>query len=422
MDTLHDIQAWVGGLSLPPLFTVGVLIFIGFYAGQVSKRFHLPSIIGFMVAGVVLGGSIIGLLSEGFQEDLSFVTEIALGFVALTIGLELDLRTIRRLGTGIVYAILAESFGAFLVVLAGLYVLTRDLPLSLIFAAVAPASAPAGTVAVIQEYRARGSLTKALYAVVGFDDGLGIVIFGFAAAMAKVFLEREAGLGAGHSLWTALAAPCREVIVSALVALAASFFLCPLLRRGSDRRSVFILTVAGVLMVVGISTMFHLSLILTNMVVGIIIVNTQPKNLVERISVPLGDVMPLLFVLFFALAGAHLKLSMLPSLGLIGIVYILTRSAGLMGGAWVGSVVGGLEQKIQRYLGMGILSQAGVAIGLALIVRNEFADLGKHGSLISVQVLTTVTATCIFFELIGPILTRIALCRAGEIDQETVHS
>ena len=127
--------------------------------------------------------------------------------------------------------------------------------------------------------------------------------------------------------------------------------------------------------------------------------------------------MPLLFVSFFALAGANLHINQLPSLGLLGLVYVICRTSGLMGGAWIGARVGKLEEKIQKYLGMGILSQAGVAIGLALIVKSEFGEYGEKGDALGVTVLTSVTATCIFFELIGPILTKIALTKAGEIKE-----
>jgi hypothetical protein len=135
--------------------------------------------------------------------------------------------------------------------------------------------------------------------------------------------------------------------------------------------------------------------------------------------------MPLTFVLFFCLAGAHLQLSALPSLGLLGIVYILGRSGGLIGGARIGAFFGHVEEKIKKYVGLGILSQAGVAIGLALIVNSEFAGLGRtvdgvsHGSLIGTRVITTITATCIVFEIIGPILAKYALGKAGELGKAT---
>ena len=133
--------------------------------------------------------------------------------------------------------------------------------------------------------------------------------------------------------------------------------------------------------------------------------------------------MPLFFVLFFCLAGAHLELSTLPALGVLGLVYIIARSAGLIGGARIGSMIGHVESKIKKYIGLGILSQAGVAIGLSLIIKQEFTELNAaynlpHAVTIGTTVLTTVTATCIFFEIIGPILTRIALKKAGELPQE----
>ena len=175
----------------------------------------------------------------------------------------------------------------------------------------------------------------------------------------------------------------------------------------------------AVLVATGLSLQFHLSLILTNMVVGFVLVNTRRENFVHRVMVPVQETMPLLFILFFCLAGAHLDLAVLPSLGFLGVVYIIGRSTGLLSGAWIGAVLGRSEPKIRKYLGMGILSQAGVAIGLALIVNKEFGELAadrgfESAASIGVTVLTTVTATSIFFELIGPILTKIALQKAGE--------
>ena len=180
------------------------------------------------------------------------------------------------------------------------------------------------------------------------------------------------------------------------------------------------------LIVSGICILFHLSLILTNMVVGMVIVNTQPHGFVEKIGEELSNVMPTLYTLFFALAGANLHLAALPSLGLLGVVYILSRSAGLIGGSRIGARLGKVSTQIKNYIGLGILSQAGVAIGLSLIVKQEFAGIGRiiekandvvvtSGDSLGVTVITTVTATCIFFEIIGPILTKIALHKAGEI-------
>lgn len=409
------LQEWIHSIHVPTLVIVGIMTFAGLYLGKAIKHIKLPSIIGFMIAGVMLGPSLFDLLSETMQTSLGFITEIALGFVAISIGLELKMSSLKQQGTAIIIIILTESLLAFVLVTSAITLLTGDIAKGLIFGAIAPASAPAGTVAIIQEYKARGSLTKALYSVVGFDDGLGIIIFGFAAAIAKSIIQQSTGVQL-ESTAALLLPPLLEVGLSLLVGVVAALFFVFLGRRLSNSKDIFTLLFATVFIVVGISTPLHISLILTNMVLGFIIVNTQANSLIKKIEGELSNVMPLLFILFFVLAGANLHVSALPSLGLVGIVYILSRSLGLVGGATIGAAIGRSEPKIRKYLGLGILSQAGVAIGLALIVKHEFSSLGQWGADIGSSVITTITATCIFFEFIGPILTKFGLKKAGEID------
>ncbi|MDH4239542.1 MAG: cation:proton antiporter [Phycisphaerae bacterium] len=406
-------------LHISDLTLLGAAMIVAFYAGKAVRFAKLPSLIGYMIVGVILGPSVLHLFDDSSMERLSFITQIALGFVAFSIGSELNLSSLKRLGTGIISIIFAESFGAFFIVVIALYLLTRDLPMSLIFGSMAPASAPAGTVAVIQEYRAKGNLTKALYAVVGFDDGLAIIIFGFAAALAKRLLIMEAS-GVSEGILATLLDPAREIGLSLIVGGSIGLLFYHLVRRLQSTRDILILVFGFILVSTGLSIRWHLSLILTNMVVGLVFANTRHESLLHRVTNPLLDVMPLLFVLFFCLAGAHLMLSSLPALGVIGVVYILGRSAGLIGGARIGAAFGHMEDKIKKYVGLGILSQAGVAIGLSLIVKHEFTLLDAkynlpHALEIGSSVLATITATCIFFEIIGPILTKIALKKAGEI-------
>jgi len=158
-------------------------------------------------------------------------------------------------------------------------------------------------------------------------------------------------------------------------------------------------------------------LILTNLVIGLAVVNTQPQGLSEKIRDELTEVMPLLFVLFFVLAGSNLQLTLLPALGLIGVGYILSRSAGKIGGAWLASVATRAEPRIRKYVGIGILSQAGVAIGLSLVVKQVLTPMGDWGAKIGTLVITTITATSIVFEIVGPILCKFGLKKAGEISK-----
>lgn len=409
-------------LHVSALTLLGIVTIVGFYMGHVAQRVNLPSLIGYMIFGVILGPSVLNLFDEPMIEHLSFLTEIALGFVAFTIGSELSLSSLKRLGSGIISIIFAESFGAFFVVVAAVYLLTRDLPLSIIFGAMAPASAPAGTVAVIQECKAKGSLTKALYAVVGFDDGLAIIIFGFGASFAKSLLIREAS-GTTASVLPTLGTPMVEIGLSLVTGGIIGFLFCKLVLKLQKPRDILIILFGAVLLATGLSIRWHLSLILSNMMVGFVLVNSRREALVQRVMAPLLEIMPLVFLLFFCLAGANLKLSAIPALGSLGAVYILGRSAGLIGGVRLGGLFGSVEQKIKKYLGMGILSQAGVAIGLSLIAKHDLAQLDvqynlPHATTIGTPALTTITTTCIFFEIIGPILTKFGLKKAGEIPDE----
>ncbi|KKM60447.1 hypothetical protein LCGC14_1541760, partial [marine sediment metagenome] len=191
--------------------------------------------------------------------------------------------------------------------------------------------------------------TQALYAVVGFDDGLGIVIFGFAAAIARSLIG-QVGSAAAESWWMIVLAPLKEIGLSLLLGGLCGLLYSLMARKLSKRREIFPLTFAMVLIATGLSIYIHLSLILTNLILGLIVINTQPRHLADRIKDELRSIMPLLFILFFVLAGANLHLSALPALGLLGLVYILCRSAGLTGGAWLGAAVGRVERKIRRYL------------------------------------------------------------------------
>jgi len=410
---------------IPVTIVIGIIIILGYFVGRSLQRFRLPVIIGYMITGVVLGPSFLNIASCGMQTQLPFVTRLTLACVALKIGLELNLRDLKEFGFSIILIILSESFFAFLLVFGALYAFTGNLPLSLMFGAVAPASAPAGTVAVIQEYHAKGKLTKALYAVVGFDDGLAIIIFGFVITFVRYLLDTEVGVVfTGYRQM--ILVPFEELGMSLVVGVGLAGVLSLLLRKISSQRDMLILVLGFVLVVNSIATAMHISTILTNMIIGLVIANTQRTDIKNHIEAPLEDIMPLLFIMFFVLAGTSLEVGKMASLTGVSIVYIIGRTVGLMGGAWFGATVGRADQVIRKYLGFGILSQAGVAIGLSLVASHELKGLGKsmgvingvamsNGDYITGMVLATVTVTTIFFAFFGPLFTKMALNKAGEL-------
>lgn len=399
------------------LLAVGLLTVIALYAGAVARKIQLPALIGYMALGVIMGPHMLSIMSEELVNGLGFVVDIGLGLVAFTIGAELKFQLFKKLGWTLAIIIFSETFFAFLVVMLLLGWLTGDWPVAILLGAIAAASAPAGTVAVIQEYQAKGPLTKTLYAVVGLDDALSVVIYGFALVMAKYLLLQENGLVETLSIGEQIMRPLVEIIGAVLLGWLGGKSYFELARRARKQGDLLILTIGWIILVCGICQWLHLSLILANMGVGVYLVNAGKEGLLRRVRELISGVMPLTFVLFFALAGAHLDLHSLAAAGAVSILYFASRIVGKAGGAWIGCVLGQAEPLIRRNLGLAILSQAGLAVGLSLIVFTELAQMSGVPRAIEVGqlVLTTVTATTIIFEIVGPILVRRSLLRAGEI-------
>lgn len=412
---MSTLQAFFSQPSMPVLLLLGGATLLALFAGRGIRFLKLPSLLGFMFIGVILGPSLLGAFDDPLLENLTFLTRIALGFVALSIGLELSFGELERQGRSIVSIIIAESCITAGVVVGVTYLVTGNIVLALFLGGIAPASAPLGTVAVIQEYRAKGPLTRSFYSVIGFDDGVGIILYGFSSAVALAILGEN--MGAAHpSAWGIVRAPLIEIGLSFAVGALVGGFFSAIARALTNPWELSALSFATVMIVTGLEDVMNISLILTLMLAGIFVANSQPRTLVHKTQKEVGAILPLLFLLFFLLAGANLHLDTLPSMAVLAGSYTFARTLGKIGGAWLGAVVGRAPRTIKRYVGLGILSQAGVAIGLALVAKRELAEFGSTGVRLGALIITLVTATSIIFELMGPILTRLALRKAGEID------
>ncbi len=391
------------------LFFIAIAILFGFLVSKVINRLRLPGVVGYLIAGLILGPSIFNCFSESLLDKLGIFTSITLSLVAFMIGSEIKLSAMSGMGKGIAAITLLESFGAFIVVAAGVYLLTKKLYLALIFGAIAPASSPAGTVAVLQENKAKGRLTSAIYAVVGLDDGLAVMIFALAVAMAKFSFTGKA-ISAG----TVLTGPVFEIAGSIVLGILTGLVTGVFIRKISGKDSILAISIGAILVCTGIAEYFDFSLILANLTLGVVFVNLFPVEnrkayrAIKSISLPI-------YIIFFFLAGAHLQLRLLPSIGILGAVYIVCRIVGLIGGAYLGAVVSKQNAIIRKYLGFGILSQAGVAIGLAVLAADRFGSLGQEWQKVALVVVNIIAASTIFFEIIGPISTKFAISKAGEI-------
>jgi len=393
------------------LFFIGIIILAGFVGGKISNRLKFPAVIGYLITGLILGPSFLNILHLKLLHELGGFNDLALAFVAFIIGSQMHLGTLKKMGKSVAAIILSESFGAFLLVFIGIYLLTHKLYIALIFGAMAPASAPAGTAAVLQEYRAKGPLTNALYAVVGLDDGLAIMIYAFAAALAKLSIT-----GKAVSLINIIKGPATEIIGAIVLGIILGIVSGYFIKNMRKNNKILSFALGTILICAGIANYFHISLILANLSLGMIFANlffkanTKSVEILNFLSIPI-------YTVFFLIAGAHLQIGLLPTMGLLGLIYIVCRTSGLVGGAFLGAIVSDAEPIIRKYLGWGILSQAGVAIGLATLASGSFSSLGKEGRALSLLVINAIAATTIIFEIIGPIGTKFAISRAGELQR-----
>ena len=386
------------------LLLAGIAIGLGFLIGKGTHLMKITGIVGYIAAGIILGPDVLGVihLSSG---EIETMTNVALGFVAFIIGGELTISLLRKMGKSIIAIIIGESIGAFFVVFIGVYFLTNNLPLAILFAAMAPASAPAGAVAVIHEYKAKGKLTNSILAVVGFDDGLAVLIFAFSIAVVGVLLSGVL------SVSTMLFEPIKDIGGALIIGSGVGLIFAVIFKRLIEREEIIALTITAIFITAGLSVLLDVSLILACMSLGMIVINVYPQDNkpvfehIKSISLPI-------YILFFVIAGINLHLGLLVSIGAIGIVYIICRSMGLIGGSYLAALASKADPVIRNNIGLGILSQAGVAIGLSLIASSKLSDLGypEVGTLI----VTVVAATSVVFEVIGPLSARFAIMRSGE--------
>ena len=409
-ELLHDPIAAING---HPLLSLAVLILAGYLFGRLCQVLRLPSITGYIVAGLLLSHSVSGIIERHTVESLTPFTEVALSFIALTIGGEFQLTKLRRTGSKILVITLFE---AVLAAVAVALVLLLLLPFSyaLLLGAIAAATAPAATVVIVRELRARGEFIDYLYGVVAFDDAVSVLLFSIGFAVVSPLLAGAAGAGA--SVLVALGGGLAEIGLSA-VAGALAAVVIHWAAGGRKRDSEVLLITLGVLfLTTALVTLLELSALIANMCAGFMLVNMAVRN--RRIFAALEPLTPPIFALFFILAGAELDISVVSKglVVLLGLLYLTARFGGKVAGVTLGSMLVGAPAKVRRYLSFCLFPQAGVAIGLALVVQSSTL-FGSAPEAVRemLRLLTNVVLFSVFVnELIGPLISRFGILRGAE--------
>jgi Kef-type K+ transport system membrane component KefB len=404
-------------LNIDILATIGILITAAFIGSKAFQRLGIPQVVGFIVVGTLCGTSFLNIIPLELAHELTFISHIALGLIGFDIGSHLRLRELRQLGRCLIIILIFESIGTFLIVTAGIYAITQSIHTALIFGALASATAPAATVDVLAEYDSKGPLTTSILVVVGLDDALALILYSIAANLAEATL-----VGTGSITWenTALI-PIVEIGGSVLLGFGLGFILEWIMKHMKSHHDAMAISIGFVFIGVGLSETFGFSLILTSMLMGSFLVNRDPTH-TRSIRFTIEQAGPVIYVLFFSLVGARFQISLLPAMGLLGIAYILLRSLGKFGGSWIGGKIGKAESVVCNNLGFGLLSQAGVAIGLALASQQRFSTLGEEGEALGNLILNVITATTFVVQIIGPLFVKLAISRAGEIGQAKIEA
>ncbi|MDP8239713.1 MAG: cation:proton antiporter [Candidatus Hatepunaea meridiana] len=388
------------------LLLIGLTLLLGQVGARLLRLIKIPQVVGYILMGVLLGKSVLDWIQP---ETLTAVTSIALGLIGYTIGTQLQLSQLKKMGKSILIISFLEAFSAFLLVAVAIWLLTGKVYVGLIFGALACATAPAATVDVLEEYRCRGPFTTMVYAVVGIDDGIALIIYGIASSFAKMLYQPEVDVG----LLVSLLEPVRELGGSIVLGIILGYIFSRLLqyfKLPGERLSV---TLAIVFAGCGLAQQFHLSLIMTNMVIGLMVGNLVPRD-TRRLNEIITGFTPPVYILFFALVGSRLDVKLLPIMGLLGIVYIVARAIGKFGGSYLGARISNAPDTVRKYLGLALFSQAGVAIGLAIAASSDFAAHGPEGAAFGNLIINTITATTFVVQLIGPSFTKMAVFKAGE--------
>ena len=415
------------------LLAIGIAMLAGLMLTRLTKRFNLPDVTSYLVAGLLVGPLALGRLgipglgftSFDFVGEMSLISDVALGFIAFSIGNEFRLEDLKHIGRqatiiGIVQALTATLFVDVALFVLHLILGDEVLPLStcLILGAIATATAPAATIMVINQYKAKGPLTSILLPIVALDDAVGLMVFAVSNGIAKAIISGSV------SLVSVLVNPLLEIVGSLVLGAGMGWLFSHLEKFFHSRSKRLSLTVCFVFVCAALSKLeiplgggveLGFSSLLVCMMCGTFFCNLCDFS--EEIMYRTDRWTAPVFVLFFVLSGAELDLRVFQSAAVIGIgvVNILARSAGKIVGAHFSAKATHCQDTICKYLGITLLPQAGVALGMSVTVAAEF---GAEGALIR-----NITLFCVLiYELVGPVFTKMALTAAGEIEPNAVSS
>lgn len=396
---MNNFQIELGSATII-LLSLSAILLAGFLLTRFTKLVKLPNVTGYIIAGMLIGPHALNIIPASIVKNMGFISDIALAFIAFSVGRFFKKEILREIGTGIFTITLFESLLAgLLITLSMRFFFRLDWGFSLLLGAIATATAPASTMATIRQYNARGNFVNTLLQVIALDDAVCLIVFSIAAAV----INTSSGVKASFSEITL---PLIYNLLALLMGFGCGAALSKLVtpKRSEDNR--LILTVSMLLGIAGLCAIVNVSPLLSCMLFGATYINmTRDKLLykqVERFAPPVLSI-------FFVVSGMNLDVRTFSTLGIIGAAYFIIRIAGKYLGAYAGCLIAKTSKEIRNFLGLALIPQAGVAIGLAFLGERLLPDTVGN------MLLTIILSSSVLYELAGPACAKVALFCSGSI-------
>ena len=379
----------------------GLIFLFALGFSRLLNRVKLPAVTSYLLLGILMGPYLLRIIPPNLVKATDSVGYFVLGLVAFSLGENFLWSQFKRVGKEVIIISIGEVVGAFIVVALGLKLFGVPSYEALILAALAPASSPTSIYMVIRELKAKGKFTETLIDVLAIDDAWGIILFCLTIPVAKIlYAGGIAKVHFGPAIFLASKEILGAITLGIILALIFSF----LSRYVKSRMNILILGLGFILVTIGISLHFGFSPLLAGMFMGTTLMNFTKKHIyfdvLKKVDWPF-------YLLFFVLCGSSLNIPLLKTLGLIGILYTIFRAVGLYFGATIAAQMSHCDSRIKKYMGLGLFAQAGVTLGLAIVARSQFPEIGN-------EIFTIIIGTTIIFEIIGPLTCKFALIKVGE--------
>lgn len=385
------------------LLVLSIILFAGFIMTRLTNTLNLPKVSGYILAGILIGPCGLDMIPADMIKNLSFISDLALAFIAFGVGKFFKREVIRKTGSKVLIVTFFEAMTAgVLVTVFSRMVFHLDLDFSLILGAIATATAPASTMMTINQYKAKGEFVNTLLQIVALDDVVCLLAFSIVSAVAGT-------TGGGRVSAQEILLPVIYNVFGLMLGFFCGYFLSRLLIPTRSKDNRLILAIAMLTGISGICTALNISPLLSCMVFGASYINlTSDKKLYRQ----LNNFTPPVMSLFFIVSGMKLDLAALSTVGIIGICYFIVRIVGKYVGTYVGCAITGMSKEARKYMGLALVPQAGVAIGLAFL--GERLLPGERGQLL----LTIILSSSVLYEMAGPVCAKLALIFSGCITME----